>query len=133
MNFYMKNILKTGTRYCNRSRNIGTYEGKKLFLKAGNQVHLSIVVNFHAPRSGSAFPVRIRIQDSQINADPCRSGSGSTTLSKRQRMRYSRYSPLGSHDRYYIGTVRVHTSGGSHSASPSSISTLFGSLGKRQN
>jgi|688.fasta_scaffold311301_2 hypothetical protein len=29
-------------------------------------------------RSGSAFPIRIRIQDSQINVDPC--GSGSTTL-----------------------------------------------------
>ncbi len=33
---------------------------------------------FPYPGSGSAFPIRIRIHDSQMNADPC--GSGSTTL-----------------------------------------------------
>jgi hypothetical protein len=39
-----------------------------------------ILVNFDAPGSGSgsAFPIRIRIKDNQINADPC--GFGSTTL-----------------------------------------------------
>jgi hypothetical protein len=30
------------------------------------------------PECGSAFPIWIRIQESQIDADPC--GSGSTTL-----------------------------------------------------
>jgi hypothetical protein len=38
------------------------------------------MVNFYAPGSGSALPIRIRIQESQINADPC--GSGSTTLTR---------------------------------------------------
>jgi hypothetical protein len=32
--------------------------------KAGNQVYLLIFVNFLAPGSGSAFPIRIRIQQS---------------------------------------------------------------------
>jgi hypothetical protein len=38
---------------------------------AGNQVYLLILVNFHAPGSESECdsPIRIRIQDSQINAD----------------------------------------------------------------
>jgi hypothetical protein len=36
------------------------------------------MINFHAPGSGSAFPIRIRIQDSQMNAEP--GGSGSTTV-----------------------------------------------------
>ncbi len=36
------------------------------------------MVNFHAPGSGSAFPIWIRIQDIQIDADP--SASGSMTL-----------------------------------------------------
>jgi hypothetical protein len=35
-----------------------------------NQVYLLILVNFLAPRSGSAFPKPIWIQESQINADP---------------------------------------------------------------
>jgi hypothetical protein len=43
-----------------------------------NQVYWLILVKIHAPGPGSAFPIRIRIQDSQIYADP--SGSGSTTL-----------------------------------------------------
>jgi hypothetical protein len=46
---------------------------QKPCLKAGNQVYmlnLLILVNFHAPKSGSAFSIRIRTQDSQINADP---------------------------------------------------------------
>jgi hypothetical protein len=51
----MKNILKV----VNMSKNLPT----KL-QKPGNQV------NFHAPGSGSAFPIRIRIQDSQMNKDP---------------------------------------------------------------
>ncbi len=40
--------------------------GKKPFWKAGNQVYLLILVTFHA-----------QIKDSQINADPCESGSRS--------------------------------------------------------
>ncbi len=39
---------------------------RKPFWKAGYQVYL--IVYFHAPGSGSAFPTRI--QDSQINANP---------------------------------------------------------------
>jgi hypothetical protein len=42
----------------------------KSLLKGRNQVPLKILVNFHAPGSGSAFPIRIRIQDSRMNADP---------------------------------------------------------------
>ncbi len=38
---------------------------------------LTILLDFQAPGSGSAFPIRIRIRDSQINADP---DTGSTTL-----------------------------------------------------
>jgi hypothetical protein len=40
------------------------------------------LAKIHAPGSGSAFPIPIRIQESQINADP--SGSGSTTLVPRK-------------------------------------------------
>ncbi len=36
--------------------------------KSGNQVYWLILVTLHAPGSGSAFPIRIRIQDSQICA-----------------------------------------------------------------
>ncbi len=46
------------------------YECTKAFRKAGNQVYLLILDNFQAPRSWSAFPIRIRIQDNQIVADP---------------------------------------------------------------
>jgi hypothetical protein len=38
--------------------------------KAGNPNDLLILVTFQAPGSGSAFLKRIRIQDSQTNADP---------------------------------------------------------------
>jgi hypothetical protein len=48
---------------------------------ARNQLYWLIVVNFLAPGSRSAFTrIRIRTQASQINADQCGSGSGSTTL-----------------------------------------------------
>ncbi len=45
----------------------------KSFLKCRNQDYLLILVNFHATESGygSAFLKRIRIQDSQFNADSC--------------------------------------------------------------
>jgi hypothetical protein len=56
LNFNMKNI-----------RNIS----KHIPTKAGSQFYWLLLVNFHAPVSGS--PTGIRIQDSQINA-------GSTTL-----------------------------------------------------
>jgi hypothetical protein len=47
-------------------------KSKKYLRKAGNQVYVSFLVNFTDPgsESGYAFPVRIRIRDSQINADP---------------------------------------------------------------
>ncbi len=54
---------------------------QKPFWKAGNQVYLTSL--FHAPGSGSGstFPIeRIRIQNSEMNADPCGSISGFTTL-----------------------------------------------------
>jgi hypothetical protein len=34
------------------------------------KVNFLILVDFHAPGSGSALQIRIRIQDSQINEDP---------------------------------------------------------------
>jgi hypothetical protein len=43
---------------------------KSLFERQGNHVYLYILVSFHVPESGYAFPLRIRIQDSQMNADP---------------------------------------------------------------
>jgi hypothetical protein len=43
---------------------------QKPFWKAGNHEYLIILANFDAPESGSAFPIRIRAQDSQMNADP---------------------------------------------------------------
>ncbi len=57
--FLHANIFKVG----NRSKNIP---------QTGNQIYLWIFASFHAPRSGSVFPIRIliRIQNSQINADP---------------------------------------------------------------
>jgi hypothetical protein len=62
--FYMKNLLKVG----DRSKNIPyrTYQGTKAFLKGRI---CKFWVNFHASVSGSAFPIRIWIQDSQMNAD----------------------------------------------------------------
>ncbi len=61
------NLLKVG----NRSKNI-TYEGSKAF---SNGRKPGFFVNFcllpcHAPGSGSAFPIRIRTQDSQMRTDP---------------------------------------------------------------
>jgi len=66
-NFYIKTIRTSG----NRSKNIPT-KVQKPFWKARNQVYLWSLVNFDAPGSGSAsaFPIRLRIQDSQMNADP---------------------------------------------------------------
>ncbi len=72
LKFYMKNILKVGYR-SNIPKKV-----QKPFWKAESQVYLLVFVVFHAPESGSAFPVRIRIQDSQISGDWC--GSGSTIL-----------------------------------------------------
>jgi hypothetical protein len=48
-----------------------------------NQVYLLILVSFLAPGSGSAFLVKVRIQESQIteiSVDPCGSNSESETL-----------------------------------------------------
>ncbi len=45
-----------------------TFVGTKAIWKAGNQVNFLISVNFLVPRSGSAFPIRIR--ESKINEDP---------------------------------------------------------------
>jgi hypothetical protein len=42
---------------------------QKPFLKAVNHVYFTIMVDFHVPRSGSAFPIWIRIQHRQINAE----------------------------------------------------------------
>jgi hypothetical protein len=44
------------------------------------QSFLNFVGHFGPPGSGSGFPMRIRIQPTKINADPCGSGSRSTTL-----------------------------------------------------
>jgi hypothetical protein len=59
----MKNLLQAGILI---GQKIPIYEGTKAFL-----------VNFHALGSGCEFPIRIRIwiQDSQMNADPCESES----------------------------------------------------------
>jgi hypothetical protein len=38
--------------------------------KSANLLGTANLVNFNVPGSGSAFPIRIWIQDSQINADP---------------------------------------------------------------
>ncbi len=57
----------TGSRI--RIRNTAS-EGTKAILKAGNEVLLLILVYFLAFGSGSAFPIQIRIQESQINTDP---------------------------------------------------------------
>jgi hypothetical protein len=60
-----KKILQVG----NRSKNIPTKIRRytKAFLIGRNQGYLLILVNFDAPgsESGSAFPIRIRILDSQ--------------------------------------------------------------------
>ncbi len=58
-----------------------SYKGAKAFLKRQETMFIEMLVNFHPPGSGSAFPIRIWIQDSQMNADPC--GSGSTILLQR--------------------------------------------------
>jgi hypothetical protein len=49
-------------------KNIPTMVQKPL-RKAENQVYLQILDYCHAPGSGTAFPRRIRIQGSQMNAD----------------------------------------------------------------
>ncbi len=71
----------------NRSKNIST-KGQSPFVSNETKLIGKFLVNSHATWSGSVFPVRvrIRIQDSQINADPF--GSAFTTLQKRQYIRY---------------------------------------------
>ncbi len=64
----MKNKLKVG-KTLKGQKNVST-EIKKPFWKAEGQICFLILVNLHAPGSGSAFPIRIRIQNSQMNADP---------------------------------------------------------------
>jgi hypothetical protein len=64
-NFYMNNTRKVG-----KGQKTYLRRDKRLFLKIENKVYLLILFNFHAPGSGSAFPIRIMIRDSQINADP---------------------------------------------------------------
>jgi hypothetical protein len=53
-----------------------TYGGTKAFSKGRKPGLFENLANFHAPGSGSAFPTRIRINSSQMNADPGGSGSG---------------------------------------------------------
>ncbi len=50
----------------------------KSLCDAGNLLYLYILVNFNASGFGSAFPIRIRIQDSQIYSNLC--GSEYTKL-----------------------------------------------------
>ncbi len=64
LNFYMKNILYVG----NMSQNIPTLV-QKPFWKAGSKIYLLTLGNFIAPGTGSAFPIRIRIPESNISAD----------------------------------------------------------------
>jgi hypothetical protein len=52
--------------------------GHKTYLQYVLRRHKNVFVNFLAPGSGSAFPIRIRIQESDIIADLYESGS--TTL-----------------------------------------------------
>jgi hypothetical protein len=48
-----------------------TYEGTKVFLMMHETRFICLfLVSFHAPGSGSAFPIRIRIQDGQLSSDP---------------------------------------------------------------
>jgi hypothetical protein len=61
LNFYMKNILEVGTQVSVQKNT--PKKAHKPFLKAGNRI-----------------PIRIRVQESQISADPCEFGS--TTLKK---------------------------------------------------
>ncbi len=79
LHFYMKNILTVG----NKSKNVHT-KVQKPFLKSRKPCLFDNLVNFDAPGGGAgpAYLIRIRIHDSQMNADPCGSGStsGSTTL-----------------------------------------------------
>ncbi len=66
----MKNILIVGKR----SKNIPT-KVQKHFWMAENQVYLWILANLNAPGYGSAFSIRIRIQDSKMNEDLGRYGT----------------------------------------------------------
>ncbi len=61
---------------------IGSKNNKNLFEREEIWFICNLLVNFHAPGSGSAYPIRFRNRDSQMNVlvDPC--GSGSTTLAK---------------------------------------------------
>jgi hypothetical protein len=74
----VKNILYVGNTVLYGMSHSIPILSTKAILKAGNQVYLFILVNFLAPgpdphsQNGSGSP------DSQINADPC--GSGSATL-----------------------------------------------------
>ncbi len=58
---------------------------------------LLILDSFHAPGSGSAVPLRIQIQDNQVKADPC--GSGSTTMIF---ITFRRKQPSSQHKKYNI-------------------------------
>jgi hypothetical protein len=71
--FCNKNTL--GSTYPNRSKSYLRRYKDLFFEKAGNQVYFFIFVNFHAPKSGSTYPIQTRIQKS----GQC--GFGSTALS----------------------------------------------------
>jgi hypothetical protein len=64
LDFDLKNI-GTVTGMSEKNTSVDT---KAIF--KGRKWVLLIWVNFLAPRSGFAFPLRIRIQEIQINADP---------------------------------------------------------------
>ncbi len=66
LNFHMKNKFKVGYRYDFKE----TTKAQKLFWNARNLVYLLILINFFPPGAGSAFLIRIRIQESQMHAYP---------------------------------------------------------------
>jgi hypothetical protein len=83
----------------------------KPFLKCGKQDYLIIFVNFLVPGSESAFPTRIWIQESQINAVDG-SGSGLLLIYARQVV-YKETVPV--HIKYaatIISIFRDYRSGG---------------------
>jgi hypothetical protein len=76
LDFDMKNILYEGNSTPNVIKH--TCVGTKVISKSWKFGYLLVLVSPLRPESGSAFPKRIRIQKSQINADPY--GSGYETL-----------------------------------------------------
>ncbi len=94
--FHEKYVLKVGKRSKNIPTRLRRY--KSLMERQETRFTCKILITFHAPGSESAFPIRIRIRDSQINVDFMQSGT-TTLMWKQHRLLSSNITKFSSPSR----------------------------------